>query len=574
MADFIEIMQSASEPYFNVLIAVLRWAAPVIAALLLVRCIWPLLSFRREPEIWAWLCLPDGKKMPVTHWENVIGRSKRSDIVIDFSTVSRSHGVLTRYDDGSWTISDTDSKGGILVNGKKITIHALQPEDVISIGGIEMVLQPISRKQEQKLAQLRTKASSVLSSVCNVLLLTLFQVLCCFAFLLGSDPESVGSVLIGFGGIMLAQWLLLLFYVCIRRVSFEIETIAFFLCTMGMAAIATVTPGEATKQLIAMALGLAVFLAAGWVLRDLERAKVVRYIAAVAGVLFLVITLLFGTEIYGAKNWLMIGSFSVQPSEFSKVCFVLVGASAMDRLMKKRNIIMFIVYSVLMCGCLALMNDFGTALIFFCAFLVIAYLRSGSIGTIALALTALGFAGVVALKIAPHALQRFASWRHIWEDPLDGGYQQTRALMCMASGGLLGLGPGQGWMKNVFAADSDVVIATLTEEWGLLIVIMLILSIIALGAFAVRSASVGRSSFYTIGACTAAAIMLVQVILNSLGTVDVLPLTGVTFPFLSNGGSSMICSWGLLAFIKAADTRQNASFAVRLNKNGGEEADE
>ena len=575
MADFVEIMQSASAPYFNVLIAVMRWAAPIIAGLLLVRCIWPLLTFRREPEIWAWLCMPDGKKKPVTHWENVIGRSKRSDIVIDFSTVSRSHGVLTRYDDGSWTISDADSKGGILVNGKKITIHALQPEDVISIGGIEMTLQPISRKQEQKLAQLRTKASSVLSSLCNVLLLTLFQVLCAFAFLLGGAPETAVSVLVGFGGIMLAQWLLLLFYVCIRRASFELETIAFFLCTMGMAAIATVTPGEATKQLIALALGLAVFLVSGWVLRDLERAKVVRYIAAVAGVLFLVITLLFGTEIYGAKNWLMIGSFSVQPSEFSKVCFVFVGASAMDRLMKKRNIILFIVYSVLMCGCLALMNDFGTALIFFCAFLVIAYLRSGSIGTIALALTALGFAGVVALKIAPHALQRFASWRHIWEDPLDAGYQQTRALMCMASGGLLGLGPGQGWMKNVFAADSDVVIATLTEEWGLLMVIMLILSIVALGAFAVRSASVGRSSFYTIGTCTAAAIMLVQVILNTLGTVDVLPLTGVTFPFLSNGGSSMICSWGLLAFIKAADTRQNASFAVRLNKNkGGDEADE
>jgi cell division protein FtsW (lipid II flippase) len=84
---------------------------------------------------------------------------------------------------------------------------------------------------------------------------------------------------------------------------------------------------------------------------------------------------------------------------------------------------------------------------------------------------------------------------------------------------------------------------------------------------------VGRSSFYTIGACTAASIMLMQVILNALGTVDVLPLTGVTFPFLSNGGSSMICAWGLLAFIKAADTRQNASFAVRLNKNGGD-ADE
>ena len=100
--------------------------------------------------------------------------------------------------------------------------------------------------------------------------------------------------------------------------------------------------------------------------------------------------------------------------------------------------------------------------------------------------------------------------------------------------------------------------------------IFLLAAIVGMALFVIRAAVVGRSSFYTIGSCTAAGIMLTQVSLNVLGTVDVLPLTGVTFPFLSNGGSSMICAWGLLAFIKAADTRQNASFAVRLNKQRGE----
>ena len=147
--------------------------------------------------------------------------------------------------------------------------------------------------------------------------------------------------------------------------------------------------------------------------------------------------------------------------------------------------------------------------------------------------------------------------------------------MCMASGGLLGLGPGQGWMKYVFAADSDMVVATISEEWGLVMILMLVIGVVALAIFAMRSAAVGRSSSYTIAGCTAGSIMIVQVILNALGTVDIVPLTGVTFPFLSNGGSSMIGAWGLLAFIKAADTRQNASFAVRLNKSkGGDEEDE
>ena len=569
MSGGVEAFLNAQGIYVNVFIAILRWLAPVLAAVLLFRCIRPLLTFRREPEIWAWLLLSDGKKLPVTHWENVIGRSKRSDIVIDFPTVSRSHAVLTRYDDGSWTITDADSKDGVLVNGKRVRIHAMKPDDMICIGGVDMTLQPISGRQEQKMAQLRTKASSVFTSFANVFLLSVIQCLCAIAFLMGGGTENAQSVLLGFGGLMACQWLLLLFYVCIRRASFEIESIAFFLCTMGMAVIATVAPHEALKQLIAVVLGLVLFLLVGWSLRDLERAKKFRYIAAVAGIGFLLITLVFGKEYYGAKNWLVIGSLSLQPSELSKVCFVYVGASAMDRIMTKRNLFSFIGYSVVICGCLALMNDFGTALIFFCAFLVIAYMRSGSVGTIALACTSLGFAGVVALKIAPHALRRFASWRHIWEVPLDGGYQQTRALMCMASGGLLGMGAGNGWMRNVFAADSDVAVATLCEEWGLIMLIMVLFAVVAMAIFCVRSAAVGRSSFYTIGACTAVSIMLMQTILNTLGTVDVLPLTGVTFPFLSNGGSSMICSWGLLAFVKAADTRQNASFAVRLIKNGG-----
>ena len=574
MAAFMEFMQGADSAYLNLLIAIMRYLAPALALLLLLRCFGPLYTFRREPEIWGWLCMSDGTKLPITHWENVIGRHKRSDIVIDFPTVSRTHGVLTRYDDGSWTITDTDSSGGILVNGKRIQIRALLPEDVISIGGIEMTLQPISRRQELRLAQLRTPAASAITSVCNVLLLSLFQLLTCIVFLLDSGTGNGESILIGFGGILISQWLLLLFYICIRRASFEVETIAFFMCTLGMAVIATIAPDETVKQLIAMLIGLFLFLLIGWSMRDLERAKVLRYLAGIAGVGFLLITLVFGQEMYGAKNWLVIGSLSIQPSELSKVCFVFVGASAMDRLVKNRNLIMFIVYSVVVCGCLALMNDFGTALIFFFAFLVIAYLRSGSVGTLALAITALGFAGVVALKIAPHALQRFASWRHIWEDPFGAGYQQTQTLMSMASGGFFGLGIGQGRMRNVFAADSDMVIGTITEEWGLLIAILLILCVVALAVFAVRSAAVGRSSFYTIGGCTSASIMLVQTILNALGTVDVLPLTGVTFPFLSNGGSSMICAWGLLAFIKAVDTRQNASFAVRLNKNGGGAEDE
>lgn len=546
----------------------LRWAVPVLTAILLLRCVLPLLTFRREPEIWAWLNMATGQQVPITHWENVIGRSKSCDVTIDFPTVSRNHAVLTRYDDGSWTITDVGSKEGTWVNGRRVQICALTSKEKISIGGVDMQLQPITERQEERQAQLRTKAANGWDTVTNLMLLTILQCIMLLGFLLNSQQSDFINVLQGFLGIVLCQWILYIFYCLIQRKSFEVETIAFFLCTIGMAAISTVKPQETVKQLIAMIMGVVLFLIIGWSLRDLERAKVVRYLATIAGVGFLVVTLVFGTEYYGAKNWLIIGNMSLQPSELSKVCFVFAGASTMDRIMTKRNLILFIVYSVIICGLLALMNDFGTALIFFCAFLVIAYLRSGSMGTVALAITALGFAGVIGLKIAPHALQRFATWRHIWEDPLVGGYQQTRALMCIASGGLLGLGPENGLLQYVFAADSDIVFGTIAEEWGLLVALMTVLCIVALGFFPIRTARVARSSFYTIGACTAASVLVIQTVLNCLGTLDILPFTGVTFPFVSNGGTSMIGAWGLLAFVKAADTRQNASFAVRLMKKG------
>ena len=549
--------------YVRVFLAGLRYAAPVLALLLLWRCLHPLITFRREPEIWGWLQVGSESAYPLTHWENVIGRAKSCDVVIDFPTVSRNHAVLTRYDDGSWTITDTGSKSGTLVNGQAVSIHALGRDDVMNIGGLDVTLTPITPRQKRIQAHYRRRAGGQAANIANLLLLTVFQVLVCLGFLMTGTPGHLASVFWGFAGIAVVQWALLIFYLAIKRSAFEVETIAFFLCTMGMAVISTVVPGETVKQLISMVLGVGFFLLVGWTLRDLERAKQVRYIAAVLGVGLLVFTLIFGDQQNGAKAWIRIAGMNLQPSEISKVCFVYTGASAMDRLLKKRNLILFIAYSVVICGCLALMNDFGTALIFFVAFLIIAFMRSGSVGTIGLACTALGYAGVIAVKIAPHALSRFASWRHIWEDIQGAGYQQTRAIMCMAAGGFLGLGANQGKLKHYFAADSDIVFATVCEEWGFLMSVMLVVTVVGLAVFAIRSASVGRSSFYVIGACTAAAIMLAQAILNALGTVDVMPFTGVTFPFVSNGGSSMIGAWGLLAFIKAADTRQNASFAVR-----------
>ena len=535
---------------------------PVLALGILIRCAVSLLTFRPEPEVWAWLTTPDGAHIPVTHWESLIGRGAGCDVQLGYPTVSRTHAVLTRYDDGSWTISDAHSKSGVFVNGRQTALSALRFGDVITMGGVNFTLIPLTKEQERIQAGTRTRAGHAVHQVPTLLLLTLFQLLTAIQLILGGCDPALE--LTAFGGLIGLEWALYLALRAFRRTGFEAETLAFFLCTMGLAVVSSSAPESLIKELLAIVAGVCVFLVVCWSLRDLERAKTVRYLAAVAGIGLLAFNLLFGVEKFGARNWIQLGGVSFQPSEFVKVCFIYVGASTLSRLMAKRNIVLFIAYSAVICACLALMKDFGTAIIFFVAFLVIAFLRSGNFATIALAIAATGFAGVLVLRFLPYARNRFEAWGHVWDYALTTGYSQTRSMMCIASGGLFGLGPGKGWLKYVAASDTDLVFAFVSEEWGLIMAVLMVACIVILACFVVRSAPAGRSCFYTIGACAAVTVMVTQTILNVFGMADFLPLTGVTFPFVSNGGSSMVCVWGLLAFIKAADTRQNASVAIRV----------
>lgn len=543
----------------------LRYLFPVLAVLILLRCAISLLRFRKEPEIWGHIAFEDGSRLPVTHWENIIGRTRRSDIQMNFDNIYKQHAVLTRYDDGSWTIGDVGGRGGISVNGETITgLTEVGYGDLIDLNGLEVTLVPITDEEAEYVASCRTNPKHVVSPALSLIFLSVFQFFTVVQLMIASDLDVYLNIISSFLGLFVLMWGLFFFNKAMHRSGFEVEIIAFFLCTMGLAVIASVDPGELTKALISIVMGIVIFMVIGFCMRELDTAKKLRYVAAAVGPLLLVAVLLIGTDVYGAKAWIIIGPLSIQPSELVKISFVFAGASTLDRLMTKRNLILFIAYSGICCGLLALCNDFGSAMVFFVAFLVIAYLRSGDFATISLICAGTGFAGFMALRLKPHAAARFASWRHIWEDPWKTGHQQTRALMCLAAGGLFGLGAGNGQAKYVFAADSDIVFATVCEEWGLIVGICCVLYVLCIAMFAVRSASLCRSSFYAISACAAMSILVFQMVLNVFGTVDFLPFTGVTFPFLSNGGSSMMGTWGLLAFVKAADTRQNASFATTV----------
>lgn len=544
--------------------AIVRFLFPILALIILVRAIRSLLTVPHLPEVWAYLSLPNGSSEPLTHWENILGRGGGSDVILDYPTISRQHAALIRAEDDTWTVFDLDSKGGVTVNGEPVEGHReLELGGVLGLGGVETVLLPVPAEERAQRREDRA-AQRPVSPWLGLILLTLFQFLTALQLIIGKGADASAAIPLSFLCLSLLMWAYFLALRSLRRVGFEMETIAFFLSTLSLAVTASSAPGSLMKQLAAILLGLVLFLVLGIFLRDLGRTQRIRWVMAGAAIALLGVTLALGSRKFGATNWISLGGLSIQPSELAKICYVFAGSATLDRLFRRRNLGLFILLTGVLLGFLALMSDFGTAAVFFVTFLVIAYLRSGDFATLALITGGGVFAVLTMLSLKPYILRRFSAWGHAWEYASSSGYQQTRTMSAAASGGLVGVGPGEGWLHRIAAGDTDLVFGMLCEEWGLIIAVLAVLSIVTLAVFAVRACRSGRSSFYTIAACAATSLLVFQTCLNVFGAVDLLPLTGVTFPFVSNGGSSMLCSWGLLAFLKATDTRQNASFAIRL----------
>ncbi len=544
----------------------------VLAVWVVVRCGRSLLRGRLESEVWARLVEPGGEIIPVLHWENTLGRSRRCDIVLPAPTISRNHAALIRDSAGQWFLYALNAKNGVTLGGETLEVNQqreLRPGDELGLGGLTLTFQPISREEERCQAQRRTKPGRASSQGCTLLLLTLFQLVlfCQLAIGLRDSDTSLLPVGVAFGGVCALMWLMYALYRSFGRRGFELETLAFFLTTLCMEVTASSAPTSLYKQLLTVVLGLMLFFVLTLLLRNLKLAKKARWPVAILAGGLLVFNLLFGQTLFGAKNWVDLGFISFQPSELVKLAFILVGATTLDRMFTRRNLIFTLLFAGLCVGCLALMSDFGTALIFFMAFLAIAFLRSGDLPSVAFMGSAAVFAGFIILKFKPYIANRFLVYRHVWEDTSGYGYQQVRTMSAIASGGLLGNGAGSGWLKNVGAANTDLVFGMLGEELGLIIAVTAVATIVIFALAAVKFSAAGRSSFYVIAACSTAMLLVVQTMLNVFGSTDLLPLTGVTFPFVSCGGSSMLACWGLLAYIKAADTRQNAGLAVPLPRN-------
>lgn len=497
-------------------------------------------------------------KIPVLFWENSIGRNKKNDIVIEDATVSRCHCVLLRRKSG-WYVSDVGSSSGTRVNGKRINArHKVNLDDVITIGGTSLtLLRGEEYREDIRPSWFFSKASrkpSVASGLLLVLV-NLFHLFMTAEICITTNSLNLNALII-FGAVTVFSWVLYGFsYGVFARRNFELETLALWLTGLGSLLLVEQDMTDAVVQLASAIAGAILFMCILSFIKNPDRVIKWRWAIMIAAIGFLAVNLAFGTVEYGAANRIYIGAVSVQPSEIVKVAYIFVGAASLDYLQTRRNFLEFIIFSAMCVGALALMGDFGTALIFFVTFIVISITRSGDYKTAVLALAGAVFAVLLVLNFKPYIAERFSIWGHALDDPYNLGYQQAGTLTSLASGGLFGTGIGSGNLRYYGASETDLVFGIVSEEAGLIIALTIAVAICGLVFYTRAITTRSRSTFYSISASCAATLLLVQMGLNIFGCTDILPLTGVTLPFVSAGGSSMLSCWGLLAFIKAADER-------------------
>ncbi len=313
--------------------------------------------------------------------------------------------------------------------------------------------------------------------------------------------------------------------------------------------------GIGDRHLIYLVAGFAILFAAVVTPRSLELFQRFKYTALLASLALLGVTFVFGTEVGGARLWIDVGPAQIQPSEIVKVTLVIFLAAY---LAEKRDLIgsswrvgflrlppiPYLAPMVVMWAAslmvLVVLNDLGSALLFFGIFLVLLYAASGRPVYVLTGLLSFGAACWLAYLLFDRIGIRVQNWLDPWRDPLDTGYQQVQSDYALASGGILGTGLGMGQPWRIPAVHTDYVFSAIGEELGLLgtvAVLVLYLVLVMRGlAVALRS----TNAFNRLLATGLAATIGLQALIILGGVVRLIPLTGITLPFVSYGGSSLL----------------------------------
>lgn len=342
-----------------------------------------------------------------------------------------------------------------------------------------------------------------------------------------------------------------------------------FLCGVSVVVLYTVSPKHGIRQAAFYAAGLGVMAVMSLIIWRMKRFKAVTLLAMVLGIVALALPLAFGEWNNGAKNWIEVpGIGSFQPSELVKLSVILALAyyfSAHRTVLQMMPALVFAAACLVM---LMLQRDLGTALIYYLTTLVLFYAACGNVP-----LTVLGMGGgvgaaILGYEMFAHVKVRVAMWRNPWSDPTDKGYQIIQALLAIGSGGLFGVGLGQGTPEQIPEYHNDFIFAVICEQMGQIFGLLLIGVYVVLILRGVTLITRARRSFSMLLGCGVLAMLSIQTFMIVAGVIKMIPLTGVTMPFLSYGGSSLISCMAMIGILhgigaKAQDNLEEDILAVR-----------
>ena len=346
--------------------------------------------------------------------------------------------------------------------------------------------------------------------------------------------------------------------------------ITFALSGIGIAFVTRLRPELAVGQLMWLFVGVACLVLVLLFVRNLDKLARYKYTLMLVGFILLLSPLIpfIGQEIYGSRIWLSIGPFSFQPGELAKIAIVLflAGYLAANREMLSvftwrvgpfnlpdiRTLLPLLIMWIISIGIVAFEKDLGSALVFFFVFLVMLYVASGKKTYVIAGVLMMAIGAVGLYFVFDHIQVRVATWLDPFADAQNTGYQLVQTIYSLADGGLFGVGIGRGLADQIPVVESDFIFAAIGEETGLLGAAGLLLLYLCLAIRGMATAARAKSDVSSFSAVGLTAIIILQAFIIVGGVTRLIPLTGLTLPFVSQGGSSLLASFISIALLLRA----------------------
>lgn len=373
-------------------------------------------------------------------------------------------------------------------------------------------------------------------------------------------------------GAFIVQIIILKGKLCKDKWLFPI--VMFFSC-IGIIMLGRLKPILCVPQIRWLLIGMAVMVLVLMLAKYFEEILQYQYILGVVTLFVLCLSLLFGTEIGGSKNWLILGPIQVQPSEFGKILLVLFLSSYLSdhRQMltevKKRFLFLdlpplrFIAPLLCIWGIAILMfviqRDLGSALLFFCMAVGMTYMATGSKSYVFIALCFFGVGAFLSYALFSHVQVRFNIWLDPWADPTGQAYQVVQSLFAFGAGGVWGTGFAHGQPLLIPEVHTDFIFSAIGEEMGFLGCSAIMLGYMLFFYRGVKIALNCQKDLYMLSAAGFAVAFFLQAFIIIAGVTKFLPLTGITLPFISYGGSSMVSGFIMVGLLLALSNKEKVA---------------